>query len=229
MTSEVTVGRDGVVADRDVGRQRGERREVLPGTDARSRRSRSTGVRSPSSPGTASCSPPRPDRRPTRSPPGDRSSGPRSRRCCIAPVAAHALFARPLVVAPTAVPAVELLAPATASCGATDGAGWRCPPGHGSRCAARACRCGWRGCRGDRSLIVSSPSSSCRCTAGEDGAVASTNGPGTTGSRGSAGARPREVWLSVPSRRPRRRRGRRFLIVWSRAAGDAPARPRGDP
>ena len=81
------------------------------------------------------------------------------------PLAAHALFARPLVVSPDSVLAVELVHAAVGAhrrrrrdaepgsptwsarcCGATAAAGSSCRPGPGSRCAAARCRCRWPGC-----------------------------------------------------------------------------------
>ena len=85
------------------------------------------------------------------------------------PISAHALFARPMVVAPTSVLAVEVLA-------RTEGAGvlWcdgrrtvDLPPGRPDRgTPRRAPRCGWSGCTRRRSPTGWSPSSACRSRAG---------------------------------------------------------------
>ena len=51
----------------------------------------------------------RPARPPTRSRRAGRWSGPRSRRCCMVPISAHALFAGPMVVSPRSVLAAEVI------------------------------------------------------------------------------------------------------------------------
>ena len=150
-----------------MGGQRGERREGRPGTDDRGR------PRGRRAPGhrvrlrRRRAAPPRPGRRPTPSPPADPSSGPRSRPCCSCRCRAHALFARPLVVAPTSVPAVELLPPSGGVLWCDGRRSVQLPPGvDGSRSAAPSCRCGWPASPGRRSPTGSSPSSGCPCTAG---------------------------------------------------------------
>ena len=85
------------------------------------------------------------------------------------PISAHALFARPMVVAPTSVLAVEVLAQ-------TEGAGvlWcdgrrtvDLPPGCAHRGPPRALRrCGWCACTRLRSPTGSWPSSGCPSRAG---------------------------------------------------------------
>ena len=72
--------------------------------------SRSTAVRCPGGAATASSAPPRPARPPTTSAPAARSCGPSVEALLMVPISAHALFARPMVVAPTSVLAVEVLA-----------------------------------------------------------------------------------------------------------------------
>ena len=87
----------------------------------------------------------------------------------IVPISAHALFARPLVVAPDSLLAVEVIA-------RTDGAGvlW-CDGRRAGRPAAgrpdrgtprRTGRSGWPGCTRRRSPTGWSPSSTCRSRAG---------------------------------------------------------------
>ena len=85
------------------------------------------------------------------------------------PISAHALFARPLVISPTSVLAVEVLSRSTPHGRAVV----RRPPdrraaaGRAGRGPARgACRCGWPGCTTRRSPTGWSPSSPCRCWAG---------------------------------------------------------------
>ena len=110
LTLDVAVTANGELVAPRLGAQRGQRREGRPRADARGRRR---------------------GRRPAAVPlglrrrrlrdahrldglrllaPAARSCGRRSRRCCMVPISAHALFARPLVVAPTSVLAVEVLA-----------------------------------------------------------------------------------------------------------------------
>ena len=85
------------------------------------------------------------------------------------PISAHALFARPLVVAPTSVLAVEVLATHRGRRRAVV----RRPPqpstcrrARASRCAAAHARCGWPGCTRRRSPTGWWPSSACRSRAG---------------------------------------------------------------
>ena len=62
------------------------------------------------------------------------------------PISAHALFARPLVVAPSSVIAVELVGRVDAvSCGPTGAAASRSASAIASRCGAAPTRCAWRG------------------------------------------------------------------------------------
>ena len=84
------------------------------------------------------------------------------------PISAHALFARPMVVAPSSVLAVEVLAQ-------TEGAGvlWcdgrrtvELPPGARIEVRRGQRRCGWCGCTRRRSPTGSWPSSGCRSRAG---------------------------------------------------------------
>ena len=91
------------------------------------------------------------------------------------PISAHALFARPMVVAPTSVLAVELVAAARGSgwapacCGPTGDAPSTCRPGPASRCGTAAGRCTWCGCTRRRSPTGWSPSSTSRSRGGAAG------------------------------------------------------------
>ena len=85
------------------------------------------------------------------------------------PISAHALFARPLVVSPDSVLAVEVLTPGSGRRRAVvrraaDGRPAARRPGRGP--PRRACRCGWPGCTRRRSPTGWWRSSSCRCAAG---------------------------------------------------------------
>ena len=85
------------------------------------------------------------------------------------PISAHALFARPMVVAPTSVLAVEVLPTQRGPGRAVVRRPTHRRPAAG--CADRGPprtvrRCGWSGCTRRRSPIVWSPSSACRSTAG---------------------------------------------------------------
>ena len=86
----------------------------------------------------------------------------------IVPISAHALFARPMVVAPTSVLAIEVLTrtAASACCGATAAGPSTFRRVRGSRCAAAARRCAWSGCTRSRSPTGWWPSSACRSRAG---------------------------------------------------------------
>ena len=81
--------------------------------------------------------------------PAARSSGPTSTALLLVPISAHALFARPLVVGPRRVLAVEVLdrSPAPACCGATVGVRLELPLGARVEVRRGARRpCGSRGC-----------------------------------------------------------------------------------
>ena len=170
MTIDVLVRNDGEVRRPRLGAQRGARGEGAPRSGCSRSCWRSTAGRCRASAATACCAPPRPARPPTRSPPAARWCGRRSRRCCVVPISAHALFARPLVTSPDASVAIEVepVRPAAravlrrpAHRGAAAGA--RVEVGRGARagaagpaatprrsptgwCASSPCRCtGWRG------------------------------------------------------------------------------------
>ena len=116
------------------------------------------------------------------------------------PISAHALFARPMVVSPTSVLAVEVIA-------RTEGAGvlWcdgrrtvELPPGARVEVRRGRRRCAWPGCTRRRSPTGWSPSSTCRSPAG-------AARPSAVGERRSDGRRHVEELRYVPGRH---RRGR---------------------
>ena len=85
------------------------------------------------------------------------------------PISAHALFARPLVVAPDVGAGRRGDRPrrgVRACCGATAGARSTCRRAPGSRYAAARGRCGWCGCTRRRSPTGWWPSSASRSRAG---------------------------------------------------------------
>ena len=159
---------DGRAWSADLGAQRGQRGEGRPRADARGRASRSTAARCRAGAATGWSARPRPARPPTTSAPVARSSGPSVEALLLVPISAHALFARPMVVAPTSVHRRR-------GAGATDGSGvlWcdgrrtvDLPPVPASRYAAATGRCGWHGCTRHRSPTGWSPSSACPSRAG---------------------------------------------------------------
>ena len=113
------------------------------------------------------------------------------------PISAHALFARPMVVAPTSVLAVEVLA-------RTDGAGvlWcdgrrtvDLPPGARIEVRRGERRCGWSGCTRRRSPTGWSPSSASPSRAG---AAPSAPAPSVATERGAPMLE--EIRIGVPRR-----------------------------
>ena len=203
MTLEVRVcARTAPVVDRALGAQRGERREGRPGSGCSRSSSRSTGVR---------CHRVRLRRRRARDP--DRIDGLRvlrrwPGRLARGRGAAHRSRSPRTPCSrgrwswrrPPSSPSSCSPSRATASCGATDGAGSTLPAGLAGRGAPLGpCRCGWRGCRRrpftDR--LVAKFDLPVHGWRGRGRRV--TNGPGTTGSRGRR--------VHAPGRRARYRRG----------------------
>lgn len=88
----------------------------------------------------------------------------------LVPLAAHALFARPLIIGSGSTFAIDILDDSTSD-------GWICCDGrrqracrkaHASKCANRNALCDWRDCPACRSRTVSSPNSTCLSSAGEN-------------------------------------------------------------
>ena len=106
------------------------------------------------------------------------------------PISAHALFARPMVVAPTSVLAVEVIAPhrrrrrALVRRPAHRRPAARRPHRGPPRAHARS---GWSGCTRRRSPTGWSPSSTCRCAAGAAPPSAAAAAPSATGDRAGGG------------------------------------------
>ena len=125
MTVDVTVRHDGDRHRQHLGAERGERGEGRARADDRGGRSRSTAARCPGGAATAWSAPPRPAPPRTRFSAGGPIVWPEVEALLLVPISAHALFARPMVVSPWSVLAVEVIGVRGVARRGRPGPGWR--------------------------------------------------------------------------------------------------------